>query len=680
MMIIHTGSFQDLASQFRNNFNKFIKGVNYLFKVNVTKDELWQTYLNSFPEENGVRQGFNCNSCRQFIKNYGGIVKIQNNTLYSIWRFETDPLYQKAMNNLADLVESSIVNDIFLSKDIKLGHEFNYDISNGSSFKWYHFSCNLPTRLKYGGRESISSQQSLYRSNTQVFKRALDTLSKDSILTALELIASNSLESGAQFKNTLEKFLSLHNKYHKLSEEKKNNFCWIESRNNNSIARIYNSAIGTLLKDLNSDLSIEAAVIKFGKVMNPYNYKRPKAIITQRTIANAEKQIQELGLENSLGRRLAVTSDISINNMLWVNRLTQTLENNTSIFDTLREELPENPKKYSKVKTVPIAKFLNKILPTAKKIELLLENKHTNNLVSLIAPNNLDTPPITKWDNGFTWVYTGGLADSIKNKVKAQGGTIDGYLRCSLQWYNYDDLDLHIFEPQNSHVYYSHKTSNITNARLDVDENAGSGKTRDAVENIIYPYNHNMIEGTYTLKVHNYSLRERIDFGFTVEVEFGGEINTLTYDKLVNDGEYITVATFNYNKDRGIINFKPRINCDNSIKSKEVWGLNTNKFHDVTAIMKSPNHWDTSIGNEHLLFMLEGAENKDPLIRGFFNEQLRQDLLEHKRVFETLGSKLRVSPAPSSKQLSGLGFPTTKSNSFILKVTGTIEKVFKVTI
>jgi len=47
--------------------------------------------------------------------------------------------------------------------------------------------------------------------------------------------------------------------------------------------------------------------------------------------------------------------------------------------------------------------------------------------------------------------------------------------------------------------------------------------------------------------------------------------------------------------------------------------------------------------------------------------------MEHKRVFAALGSKMRVEQ--SGKQLSGLGFSSTKRNSLICKVDDKAVKV-----
>ena len=73
--------------------------------------------------------------------------------------------------------------------------------------------------------------------------------------------------------------------------------------------------------------------------------------------------------------------------------------------------------------------------------------------------------------------------------------------------------------------------------------------------------------------------------------------------------------------------------------------------------MLSPNYWGGSEGNKHHIFVLRGCKNPDP-VRGFFNEYLRKDLHEHRKVFEVLGSKTRCEPA--EEQLSGIGFSSTK--------------------
>jgi hypothetical protein len=73
--------------------------------------------------------------------------------------------------------------------------------------------------------------------------------------------------------------------------------------------------------------------------------------------------------------------------------------------------------------------------------------------------------------------------------------------------------------------------------------------------------------------------------------------------------------------------------------------------------------------------MLNGCKNEDRP-NGFFNEFLKEDFQPHKRVFEALGSKMRVEQ--SDNQLSGLGFSSTKRNSVVCKVEGSFTRTIKV--
>lgn len=265
------------------------------------------------------------------------------------------------------------------------------------------------------------------------------------------------------------------------------------------------------------------------------------------------------------------------------------------------------------------------------------------------------------------------VADSFKEKVKAAGGNVDGFMRCSLHWFNYDDLDLHVTEPGGREIYYGSKTG-YTGGTLDVDMNAGSGKTRDAVENIIWTDPSRLRPGDYVVRVHNFYKRESIDFGFEMEIEINGELHKFQYGKVVLSKEYIEVARIHVDGQRNI-SMTPTIKeGSTSFKSTNEWGIDTMKFQKVSCIMFSPNHWEgNAIGNKHLFFMIDGCKNPDP-VRGFFNEYLRADLeKEHRRVFEALGSRAKAEY--SDDQLSGLGFSSTSHNDVVVKVD---NKSFKI--
>ena len=114
-----------------------------------------------------------------------------------------------------------------------------------------------------------------------------------------------------------------------------------------------------------------------------------------------------------------------------------------------------------------------------------------------------------------------------------------------------------------------------------------------------------------------------------------------------------------------------------NVSSKDIWGVKTNQFVPVSVICYSPNYWDeqNGIGHRHVFFMLKDCINPD-LPNGFYNEFLKNELEQHKRVFAALGSKMKVTD--TNDQLSGVGFSTTKRDDLVVKVKGNIERVIKI--
>lgn len=503
--------------------------------------------------------------------------------------------------------------------------------------------------------------------------RSLCEISPGALETVLELIAQNSLYRGEENLFALNAFKSLKKRFDKLQNNaEKYIFCWPKLYDiTDSVARIRNTAIGTLLVDLSEGKDLKSAVGSFESKVAPTNYKRPTALITKSMIKRAQKKVEELGYTSALERRYAVTEDITINNVLFADREAKEQMN---VFDELTSQATESIKHLDKVEEVDIRSFIENILPKAESIELMLENRHAGNLVSLVAPTDPEAKGMFKWHNNFSWAYAGDIADSIKERVKKAGGKVDGDLRCSLSWFNYDDLDLHMLEPDGTHIYYGDSCPHGTEGNLDVDMNAGGRQSRQAVENICHPDRNRMKEGTYELYVYNFSRRESIDVGFEVEIEFDGIIHSFAYTKAVKDRTTVSVATFRYTKNKGIEFIK---SLPSTQASKEMWGIATQKFHKVKMIMNSPNHWDDkATGNRHYFFMLENCLN-DGRARGFFNEFLTDELRDHRKVFEVLGSKMKTKE--SDNQLSGLGFSSTQRNSVFCRVKGSFTRTIKIT-
>jgi hypothetical protein len=663
-----------------SNFMKFKTAVSTqldtlsrheLFRVDIDKDELWEMYLNSFPEGTNPiykeRTENDCQCCKQFIRAMGNAVAIIDGVLVSVWDINVEGHYQVVADALSALIKRKEINNTFLHTEQNVGTDFNHDtLDDGTVIKWEHFHYKLPLKFVVPGSD-IGNTLSNRRSNKEVLKRGLDEITVDALEAVLELIEQKSIYRGDEYKAPLETFLKYKRKYDALPVQAQDGLCWLWALQLGGLAKIRNMAIGTLLIAISEGVDLEVAVRSFEIMVAPTNYKRPTALITKGMIANAQKKVEELGISDSLQRRYAVVEDIKINNVLFADR---SVKKALNVFEELASSIADNFK-WDTINEVDVETFVHSILPAADSIELLLENHHSNNLMSLIAPVNEDSRRIFKWDNNFSWAYNGEVADSIKERVKKAGGNVNGVLRCSLSWFNYDDLDIHVREPDGNHIYYGNRSGHSTSGALDVDMNVSPGGSRNAVENIVWTDKYKMLKGIYEVFINNYSRRETIDVGFDVEIEFGGTIHTFHYDKAVKNN--VPVAKFKYSKEAGIEFIE---SLPSTEASKEIWNITSQKFHKVSMIMNSPNHWDwKASGNKHLFFILEGCKN-DSKARGFFNEFLKDDLREHRKVFEVLGSKMKTEM--SDDQLSGLGFSSTQRNHIFCRVVGKFTRVIKI--
>jgi len=647
-----------------------------LFRMAVTKEALWDTYLGSFPEGTNPifkeRREHDCQCCRSFIRAVGGLVAIIDGKIVSIWDVKTEGEYQVVADALSALVKSAPIENIFLHTETQAGIDKNFQDTGEGIKTWNHFYIKLPTANICKGVD-IGTRLGESHSAKDVFARALAELTLDSVDTVLELIAQNSLYRGEEHKFVVDSFRKLKVAYGELTTDSQRDiFCW-SSAAPGSVKHIRNSAIGTLLVDLSEGMDLDVAVKVFEfKVAGP-NYKRPTALVTKAMVEKAQKAIEELGLTSALERRYATLQDITVNNILFADRDAKKVIQG-GVFAEISSGIAEKPQSFDKVEEIPVDVFLSSVMPAAKSVEVMLENRHEANLVSLIAPVDPEAKNMFKWPNKFSWSYTGEMADSIKERVKKAGGKIEGDLCCRLAWDYTDDLDFHMLEPKGgTHIYFGNRRSkSFCGGILDVDANGGDGIMPNPVENIYYADKRTMKEGSYVLNVNNYSRRSS-GVGFEVEIEFDGKILNFVYDKVLKTGDTVRVAEIRYSKKDGfsIVNSLP-----SSQTVKNMWGLSTQSFHKVSALMMSPNYWDDkTVGNKHLFFMLDGCLN-DGRARGFFNEFLAEELTPHRKVLEVVGSKMKTEK--SQNQLSGIGFSSTQRNHVLCKVEGKFTRVVKV--
>lgn len=650
-----------------------------VYVTDVDGEALYQCYLAAFPEgENPVFKKVTeheCSCCRHFIRRAGNVVSVSDEGVaHTIWdeAAEDAPYpYNAVASVLRDAVLVAGVSDLYrvLPKEFSFGAATTRSLDEGGkALTWNHFYTDaIPKALQVTSPDQVRGD---YRTTVQVFTRGLVELAPSAIDTVLSLIEANNLYRGAEFKPAVVQFMAAQKAFQTKRPREQSTFAWTHATG--PASRFRNTVIGTLVQDISEGVDVERAVASFEAKVAPTNYKRTTAVITPAMVRKAMETIETLGLEPALERRFAVIGDISVRDVKWVDGSVRSAMKD-GLADTLMKVATtvSAKKDEERAEDIGLDAFVEQVLPTATSLYIALEGKHLGNLMSLTAPVHPEPKQLFRWNNDFAWSYGGNVADSIAERVKKAGGKVEGaLLRVSLSWFNFDDLDLHIHEPTGrglgglqNHISFRNKRGS-TGGTLDVDMNAGAGRTREAVENVVWTAK--MPNGAYKVVVNNFAQRETSDVGFVVEVECAGKLSHFSFNKTVRNQQDIHVVTLHMKE--GLIERvetgDPAITASNI--SQEKWGLSTEQYVKVDTVTLSPNYWGSNaVGNKHTFFVLRGAVCDEPM-RGIYNEFLHPRLQEHRKVFEVIGDKTKC--VPTEGQLSGLGFSSTKKTSFLARV------------
>lgn len=682
--------FNEFRRKFDEHAGRFTAEDGRLFQTDVEPDELWGLYLNSFPPGTDPmfrkRTEHDCSACRHFVKRFGHVVRIdQTLKVTTIWDVTglAEP-YASVCKSMAARVRRAAIRDIFLHPEAAVGIDVSHEENKetGAITSWRHLYVKLPNTV-VRSKADIPELLGKARERKQLLERALTELTQDAVSSIMELVQQNSLYRGEAWLDALSGFFVQEKAFAQLKPAQQQPWLWLSSAVPASgIVGIRNTSIGTLLFDLSAGTDLDEAVRKYEAVVAPANYRRPKPVFTAKMLADAKAKVEELGLLDSLPRRFAVLEDITVNNVIFADRDAKQVMTGGDPFGALSEQATttSKPMDFSRVEIVPIAKFIEDYLGEATGLDLYLEGRHGGNMVSLIAPMHPEAKPLFAWGNNFSWAYAGNVADAMKERVKAAGGKVDGVLRFSIQWNedkrNNNDLDAHATEPGGNEIYFGNKgRTHASSGMLDVDiiEPNYQCPNAPAVENIVWTDLSRMPIGVYTLTVNCYSDRGGSG-GFRAQVEANGVIHDFSYTGAMRSGGDIVVARVKVAKDRSI-EVIPELK--GASRGRKIWSLDTPAFHPVAVLTRSPNWWnrETPVGNGHYLFMLRGCANPDTP-NGFFNEYLPAALNPHRKVFEALGSQMKVKE--SQTQLSGVGFASTKRNDVICRVRGKVQRVVKI--
>jgi hypothetical protein len=653
-----TSNFPKFSAAVERNWNAISK--HEVFTTTVNGDVLYELYLKSFPEGTNPmfkeRTEHDCSCCKNFIRNIGGLVAVVNGSVQTVWNGLFEAPYDAVAKELNSIVLAASLTGVYRTAMGTYGLASNKSLIDGKVCTFHHFVAKIPNTLISPEPYADMGKKSAI---IQVVNRGLREITAEAIETTLSLIKQDAVYRGAEFLKAVEGFKELKAGWLAATDKKLFTF----SNYKNRSAGLRNTVIGSLLVDLSEGMDVEKAVTRFEAKVAPENYKRTKAVVTPVMIRRALETIKELGVEESLQRRYARLEDLSVNDVLFSD-----VEDRSHLKGALESLLSDDLQKGAKTvqkghQTIGIKEFEERVLPGASRIEVLVRNEDAKKLVSLTTAEHLDSPPLFQWGNSFSWSYSGEVTDSLVQRVKDKGGATEGLaLHIPLGWSNADDLDLHCVGPM-GHVSFGRKQG-----ILDIDMNAQpSGKSFDnkaPVENLAFK---RLPTGSYRIYVKQYNRRDTSDSGFTIQFRTPTEVKEFSCHQSPNTSRIQECFTFDVLKGE-ITNFKVGEGLKaGATTGRKHWGVTLGQFIPVSTITKSPNHWDTESGNLHWFFFLKGCQNPEGT-RGIYNEFLRSDLLTHRKAFELIGERTKVQH--SDRQLSGVGFSSTRRDTLTVKADG----------
>jgi hypothetical protein len=683
-------SFSILSDKVQSMLNHLYEA-DVLFRTDVSRDELWNTYLENSPDVIFRSKKENdCSCCRNFVKNIGNVVGIINGKVVSIWDVKTgNPDYDKITRVMSELVHSKSITNIFVVPENQYGSGPT-TTSYGVTFE--HFHTVVPNKFIMDGKQ-IGTFLSNKKASIGVFKRAMQEITRDAINMYFDLLAENKVYRGTEFENNVTIFADIKRKYDELqTETEKDIFMWSLSKHNGvgvveTVHGVKNGAIGTLLEDFSNSVEVSVALDKFENVMR--HYQRTTSLPTNTVVERAKIRIDELGLTSTLKRRVANVYDIPVP-VVNYKRIVEPNFNNTeeNVFDNIPTKSKQKHfRPGEKTPEMSLEEFIKNVIPRTKSIQLLMEQRLSRNLVALTAPLDNNAGKLFYWENRIGWSYRHGSADggAIKERVKNSGGNVDAPLRISLLFEGRSDLDLGLYEPEIDEECYRIYYGNVRRfsplgGQLDLDANGVDGPKEFPCENIFYRNLSELKPGHYKCYVNNYNKRDELTT-FKFQVQINNEVKDYVHENKLKDCEAVNIGYFDV-VDSTNIKFVSNFPEETSSNSGSVWGIKLNEFVDVNMILPSPNHWKgeaVNKGNKHMFFILEGCRPTEP-VNGFFNEFVINELRDFRKVLEHIGGN--AAEETSHTPMCGIGFSETLNDHFFVKVVtvSDIVSVIKVSV
>lgn len=385
-----TDGYEVLLRAIKEKFNYIIFNNHWLFRVETTR--LYDLFLSKLP---GNKQNYNCNTCRKFFRIYGGlvIVKDDGSLESAVFPYQVPEFFEESIIAVKKKVENSKIKNVFFDKKSTLG------VFQSGGFK--HISVNLDKKytrnISLRNNKSITEVIAEKRQSKILLAKTLDKYNRNIINQAVSILESGILYRGGAILSQARYIQNVYELCQDTFGRQRDNLIWSEAvQSPEGFCHVSSGMLGVLLDDIKNELPINLIKRKFDKKMSPDSYRRMKSLPTDGNIKQAEKLVDELGLANSLKRRYASIDEVPT---IWKptpNRQPGITQD--GVFSRLKSKNKSYDIKssFSTPQKMTWVKFRDKILPTAKSMKVLVNEK--DHFFALLTCVDMDAPPILKWD------------------------------------------------------------------------------------------------------------------------------------------------------------------------------------------------------------------------------------------------------------------------------------------
>lgn len=362
-----------------------------VFKTNTDGEKLWEAYFINLPLP--AMQHYNCNSCKSFIKKYGGLVTVKPNgeldPIFWVRQKNNDGFFSRSIEAMNKIVRSSKITGQFFDENKTLGIPENYSEKHKCDFN--HFSSENTFRNSHCHGYHTANQK--WADSRERLKMLVDAMfhgyDEKTARIASEVVGEFS--SGEKTEALAKWFLGLY------SKKKNINLIWLEISNApDGWCHVRSSVLGALMDDIKSGMSLDTVKRRFEEKMDPLKYQRAQSAPSDSNIEEAEKIIKKLGFEKSLERRYATVDELET---IW-NPIVDA-EFDDSVFGHLKSENKKEDHELGGIKKITWERFASDVMPTAEKI--WFNTAPSEPFGAITAPVHSDAPCIMKWKNPFGW-------------------------------------------------------------------------------------------------------------------------------------------------------------------------------------------------------------------------------------------------------------------------------------